>query len=39
MESSDKEKTFAIGIDLGTTNCCVAAWIDGKHQVIPNDFG
>jgi heat shock protein 1/8 len=28
-----------IGIDLGTTNSCVAVWKDGRTQVIPNEQG
>lgn len=30
---------MTIGIDLGTTNSCMAAVIDGKPQVIPNAQG
>lgn len=30
---------MVIGIDLGTTNSCMAAVIDGKAQVIPNAEG
>jgi molecular chaperone DnaK len=30
---------IAIGIDLGTSNSCVAAVIDGEPQVIPNEWG
>ncbi len=28
-----------VGIDLGTSNSCVAAYIEGKHQVIADDQG
>uniref|UniRef100_A0A0A9Z4R8 Heat shock cognate HSP70 protein n=1 Tax=Lygus hesperus TaxID=30085 RepID=A0A0A9Z4R8_LYGHE len=29
----------AIGIDLGTTNCCVAVFVHDHVEVIPNDQG
>jgi len=28
-----------IGIDLGTTNCAVGIWRDGKAELIPNSLG
>ena len=29
----------AIGIDLGTANCCVAAWHNGDVRIIPDELG
>lgn len=28
-----------VGIDLGTTNCAVGVWRDGKSELIPNSLG
>ena len=28
-----------IGIDLGTTNCCVGVWRDNQVQIVQNDMG
>ena len=36
MEKNDEP---IIGIDLGTTRCCVATWRVGRPEVIQNDLG
>ena len=33
------EKEVVVGIDLGTTNSCIAIWDKYKVEVIPNDYG
>ena len=34
-----EEKEIVVGIDLGTTNSCIAIWDKYKVEVIPNDYG
>ena len=34
-----EKKEVVVGIDLGTTNSCVAIWDKYKVEVIPNDYG
>ena len=35
----EKEKEIVAGIDLGTTNSCIAIWDKYKVEVIQNDYG
>lgn len=28
-----------IGIDLGTTNCCISLWRNNKYEIIPDKYG
>lgn len=39
MMAGKKAARRAIGIDLGTTNCCVAAMVDGRPQVLRSQTG
>ena len=35
----DNSTSTAIGIDLGTTNSCVAVWKNGQIQIAPSEMG
>lgn len=35
----DSNNSSAIGIDLGTTNSCVAVWKNGQIQIAPSEMG
>lgn len=37
--ANPREDNMIVGIDLGTTNSLVAAWIDGAPRLIPNALG
>jgi molecular chaperone HscC len=35
----EEEKQMLVGIDLGTTNSLIGAWVEDRPQLIPNAFG
>ena len=36
---NDEPEEYVVGIDLGTTNSCVAIWRNNRLEVIPDEYG
>ncbi|CAG7730870.1 unnamed protein product [Allacma fusca] len=39
MEDNEETENIAIGIDLGTTSCCMAVFHNNTVEIIPNTYG